>query len=132
MLRRTLIQTALSAAALYTFAPTAFAFDFKEGTDYVTLEKPLENSSRTLIKIFSYDCPWCFRSSTGIDPAALPAAEKLGLKFDPRHLETKAAYGRTASEYFAMCILKDRTAGRALESKDAPLPESSGRSLLRL
>ena len=66
MLRRTLIQTALSAAALYTFAPTAFAFDFKEGTDYVTLEKPLENSSRTLIKIFSYDCPGAFAPAPGL------------------------------------------------------------------
>ena len=119
MLRRTLIQTALSAAALYTFAPTAFAFDFKEGTDYVRLSKPLPSRKNNVIKIFSYDCPFCFRYDIGVDPKAVPMIEKAGLTFEPRHLETKGKYGRTASEFFAMCILKDEKAGRSIEAKDS-------------
>lgn len=38
---------------------------------------------------------------------------------NPAILETKGKYGRTASEFFAMCILKDEKAGRSIEAKDS-------------
>lgn len=95
------------------------ADDFKEGADFVKLAKPLPDAQGKVIKVFSYDCPFCFRYDRGVDPQAIPKIEKLGLKFEPRHLETKGKYGRCASEFFALCILKDQKAGRSLESKDS-------------
>mgnify|MGYP000624482528 FL=1 len=115
MQRRTLFSAALAASAAFSFP--ALADDFKEGTDYVRLSKPLPSRKNNVIKIFSYDCPFCFRYDIGVDPKAVPMIEKAGLTFEPRHLETKGKYGRTASEFFAMCILKDEKAGRSIEAK---------------
>ena len=117
MQRRTLFSAALAASAAFSFP--ALADDFKEGTDYVRLSKPLPSRKNNVIKIFSYDCPFCFRYDIGVDPKAVPMIEKAGLTFEPRHLETKGKYGRTASEFFAMCILKDEKAGRSIEAKDS-------------
>lgn len=117
MQRRTLFSAALAASVAFSFP--ALADDFKEGTDYVRLSKPLPSRKNNVIKIFSYDCPFCFRYDIGVDPKAVPMIEKAGLTFEPRHLETKGKYGRTASEFFAMCILKDEKAGRSIEAKDS-------------
>ena len=119
MQRRSLFKVSLTAALAAAVPAVAFAADFKEGTDYVKLAKPLANANGTVIKVFSYDCPFCFRYDIGVDPKAVPMIEKAGLTFEPRHLETKGKYGRTASEFFAMCILKDEKAGRSIEAKDS-------------
>ncbi|MCI5849974.1 MAG: thiol:disulfide interchange protein [Sutterellaceae bacterium] len=118
MQRRSFISLAAAAFAAASLPHAALAADFKEGTDYVKLAKPLADAEGKLVKVFSYDCPFCFRYDIGVDPKALPQIEKAGLKFEPRHLETKGKYGRCASEFFAMCILKDRKAGKGYESKD--------------
>ena len=113
MQRRTLMVATLAAALapLSAFAATA-------GTDYVVLDKPLPNAQGTIIKVFSYDCPFCFKYDTGVDPRAMPRIEKeVGLKFTPMHLETKGQYGRAASEFFAMCMLRDAKAGVSIEDK---------------
>ena len=91
-----------------------------EGTDYVKLDKPMVNAEGKLTKIFSYDCPFCFKYDVGVDPKVLPRIEKeAGLAFNPVHLETKGKYGRVASEFLAMCMLKDKAAGVSIESKDS-------------
>ena len=33
---------------------------FTEGEDYVKLEKPLPVEQNTLVKVFSYACPFCY------------------------------------------------------------------------
>lgn len=117
MQRRALFSAVIAASAALSFP--ALADDFKEGTDYVRLQKPLPARKNSVVKIFSYDCPFCFRYDVGVDPKAIPMIEKAGLTFEPRHLETKGKYGRTASEFFAMCMLRDEKAGRKLEAKDS-------------
>lgn len=90
---------------------------FEEGVDYVKLTAPIENSNDTLAKVFSYDCPFCFKYDIGVDPRILPRVEKeLHLKFKPMHIETKGKYGRVASEFLAMAVLRDQKAGVSLES----------------
>lgn len=89
-----------------------------EGTDYVVLQKPMINAEGKLTKVFSYDCPFCYKYDVGVDPKVLPRVEKeLGLAFNPVHLETKGKYGRVASEFLAMCMLKDKAAGVPIEDK---------------
>ena len=114
MQRRTLVAAAAAVAALHSLPALAGT----EGTDYVVLDTPLPNAQGTLIKVFSYDCPFCFKYDIGVDPRVLPRIEKeVGLKFKPMHLETKGQYGRCASVFLAMCMLRDEKAGVSIEDK---------------
>ena len=111
MLRRTFIASAVLFA---TAAAPRAAFAFTEGkdADYITLEKPLPGGEGKLVKVWSYDCPFCFKFDVGVDPKMVPLAEKAtGLKFDMVHIETKGKYGRAGSELFAWCQLRDKAAG---------------------
>ena len=38
---------------------------FTEGEDYVKLEKPLPVEQNTLVKVFSYACPFCYKYDKG-------------------------------------------------------------------
>lgn len=110
MQRRQLFSLAASAALALSIAQPAVAFT--EGTDFVQLEQPIPNAENTLIKIWSYDCPFCFKYDVGVDPKVLPrVSSELGLQYIPMHLETKGKFGRTASEFLAVCQLKDEAAG---------------------
>ena len=114
MNRRDLLKAAAAAAAVLPFPALAAA---EKGKDYVVLDKPLPNAAGTLVKVFSYDCPFCFKYDAAVDPKVLPRIEKeAGLKFVPMHLETKGQYGRAASEFLAMCELRDEKAGVSLEA----------------
>lgn len=57
MLRRTFVQGAALVAA--SAIPCAFAF--KAGDDCVELESPIQGAESLLIKLFSYDCPFCYK-----------------------------------------------------------------------
>ncbi|MDO4937688.1 MAG: thiol:disulfide interchange protein DsbA/DsbL [Sutterellaceae bacterium] len=114
-----MFKKSLLAVGLSLFALTATAAAV-EGTDYVKLEKPLVNAEGKLTKIFSYDCPFCFKYDVGVDPKVLPRVEKeLGLAFNPQHLETKGKYGRAGSEFLAMCMIKDKAAGVSIEAPES-------------
>lgn len=117
MFRRTLLKTA-AATALIISVPNAFAF--AEGSDFVVLDKPLPDAQGTIVKIWSYDCPFCYKYDIGVDPKVLPRIEKeAGLKFMPYHLETKGKYGRAATEFLALCQIRDQAAGKSPEDKDS-------------
>lgn len=86
---------------------------FTEGTDYMVLETPIPNAQGTIIKVFSYDCPFCYRYDKSV---IVPLMANLGdsLRFVPFHLETKGVYGRQASELFAVLIVRDMDNGTSL------------------
>lgn len=96
-----------SAFLCMTLALTSIsAHAFEEGKDYKVLEKPIPNAEKTLIKVFSYDCPFCYKYDKAVTPKVM---EKVGdiVEFKPYHLETKGKYGPQASELFAVLIVKD-------------------------
>lgn len=97
-----------SLALVAFFAGTSFAFT--EGTDYVKLAKPISNAQGTLIKVFSYDCPFCYKYDKKVTPNLVPKLPK-DLTFRPFHLKTKGKYGVQGSELFAVLLLKDQKAG---------------------
>ena len=116
MYRRLLFSLCIASVAVASFPSLASTV----GTDYVVLEKPIANAEGTLIKVFSYDCPFCFKYDVGVDPRVMPRVEKeIGLKFKPMHLETKGQYGRSASLFLAMCMLRDEEKGISIEEKDS-------------
>lgn len=94
----------LGAAFFLTSSISAWAFT--EGTDYMVLESPIPNAQGTLIKIFSYDCPFCYKYDKAVTPEVMKKLDGL-VKFEPYHLETKGKYGPIASELFAVLIDKD-------------------------
>ena len=118
MLRRTLLSAAASAALICSVSAPAFAGTL--GTDYIVLDTPLSNAQGTLIKVFSYDCPFCFKYDVGVDPKVMPRIEKeVGLKLKPMHLETNGKYCSKASVFLAMCMLRDEKAGVSIEDKNS-------------
>ena len=113
-----------AAAGLPATAPAAQADDEafvpEPGVQYVKLEKPIADWEEKLVKVFSYDCRFCYRYDVSVDPRVIPPVlAETGLTFYPVHLETKGEFGRTASEFFAMSMLRDQKAGRSMMDKDA-------------
>lgn len=100
-------------ALLAVFASTGFAFT--EGTDYVKLQKPIPNVQNTLVKVFSYDCPFCYKYDKQVTPKIVPKLPQ-GVEFRPFHLKTKGKYGVQGSELFAVLLLKDKKNGVDLVS----------------
>jgi thiol:disulfide interchange protein DsbA len=104
----------LKSVLCASFLAAAFpALAFTEGTDYVRLEKPIPNANKTLIKVFSYDCPFCYRYDKRVTGTVVQSLDGV-VKFEPYHLETKAKYGAQASRLFAVLILKDQASGTSL------------------
>lgn len=88
---------------------SAAAFSAELGTDYVLLEKPVPDAQGTVIKVFSYDCPFCYKYAKAVDKAVM---KKLpGLSFTPFHLKTKGKYGIEGSKLLAVALIKDKDAG---------------------
>lgn len=117
MLRREfLVSLAALGLAPLTGARAAVA----EGSDYIVLKNPIPGMEGTLVKVWSYACPFCYKFDAAVDPRVLPRIEKeAGLRFVPIHLESKGDYGRVASTILAALELKDEAAGRSLEDKDS-------------
>lgn len=84
-----------------------------EGSDYMVLEKPIPNADKTLIKVFSYACPFCYKYDKAVTPEVVKKTADV-VTFIPFHLETKGEYGKQASEVFAVLIAKDKAAGLSL------------------
>lgn len=88
---------------------SGIAFAAVEGTDYVVLETPIANAEGTLIKVFSYDCPFCFKYAKAVDKAV--AAKTTDFNFTPFHLKTKGRYGIQGSTLLAAALVKDENEG---------------------
>ncbi|AQW88020.1 protein disulfide oxidoreductase [Campylobacter pinnipediorum subsp. caledonicus] len=85
---------------------------FTEGEDYVKLEQPLPVENNTLVKVFSYACPHCYKYDKSVVSKLM---QKLpGIKFVPYHLKTKGSFGETISKVFAVLIAKDNENGISL------------------
>lgn len=81
-----------------------------EGVDYLVLEKPIPNAQNTLVKVFSYDCPACYKYDQNILPVIVPNLP-AGLTYRPFHLKTRAKFGVQASVLFAVLLVKDQESG---------------------
>ncbi len=105
-----LFKGVLVAALLAT--PLAVSASI-EGSDYMVLEKPIPNADKTLIKVFSYACPFCYKYDKAVTADVVKKTADV-VTFIPFHLETKGEYGKQASEVFAVLIAKDKAAGLSL------------------
>lgn len=90
----------------------------EEGKDYVVLERVVPNAQGTVIKAFSYDCPFCYKYDQAVTK---PVMDKVpDMKFVPFHLATKGVFGKYGSEVLAVAIAKDNKDGiNLLDDKSA-------------
>lgn len=108
-MKRKLFKTLTAAISLIAvFAGSGFAFS--EGTDYQLLEKPIPNAENTLIKVFSYDCPFCYKYDKAVTPKVVPQLPD-DVTFRPFHLKTKGKYGEQGTQLFAVLLAKDQANG---------------------
>lgn len=113
----TFTKFAVAAAAALLCAGSVIAAPV-EGTDYVVLEKPIPNASGTFIKVYSYDCPFCYKYDKSVVPAVKAKLDKE-MKFLDYHLHTKGKYGKEGSEVLAVMWVADEAAGRDPYAADA-------------
>ena len=85
-----------------------------EGLEYQTLTKPLNVPKNSVVKVFSYDCPHCYKFDRSVTPKLF--SELDGVKFIPYHLKTKGKLGETASKIFAAMIVLDEASDVSLLS----------------
>jgi thiol:disulfide interchange protein DsbA len=108
-MKRKLSQILAAAITLIAiFAGTGYAFT--EGTDYLVLDKPIPNAENTLIKVFSYDCPFCYKYDKAVTPQVVPQLP-ADVTFRPFHLKTKGKYGEMGTKLFAVLLAKDQANG---------------------
>lgn len=82
----------------------------KEGSDYEVLKNPIPNAKNSVIEVYSYACPFCYKY-TKIIPSVIKSLPS-GVVFKPYHLRQKGdgQYGKIASQVFAVAIAQDNKA----------------------
>ena len=86
----------------------------EEGKEYQILQKPLDVPKNSVVKVFSYECPHCYKFDKTVTPKLF--SELDGVKFIPYHLKTKGKLGETASKIFAAMIVLDEAGDVSLLS----------------
>ena len=93
-----------------------------EGVEYQTLAKPLNVPKNSVVKVFSYDCPHCYKFDRTITRKLMSKLD--GVKFIPYHLSTKGKLGETTSKIFAALISIDEANGTDLLSDESKFKQA--------
>lgn len=111
-MQTTFFKKALKVVAVAALLTGSSLLALEEGKEFKTLEAPIPNVDKSLVKVFSYDCPFCYKYDKSVTPKVM--AKLPDMKFVPFHLSTKGTYGKQASQLFAVLIAKDEAAGTPL------------------
>jgi len=114
IMRKGLLELALALVFVFSLFSLSVYAAAQEGVDYVTLAKPIPNMDKTVIKVFRYDCPFCYKYDKYAIPNVVKILAKDGIHFTVWHLKTNARYGSQGSELLAALISKDSKAGLGL------------------
>ena len=93
-----------------------------EGVEYQTLAKPLNVPKNSVVKVFSYDCPHCYKFDRTITRKLM--AKLDGVKFIPYHLSTKGKLGEATSKIVAALISIDEANGTDLLSDESKFKQA--------
>jgi thiol:disulfide interchange protein DsbA len=102
MLRKTIAALTFSAIAL-------MATDYKEGVNYVTLDQPLNVSKNTVVKVWSFTCPFCYKYDKAVTEKVIKSIPDIN--FEVWHLYSKGKYGQQGSNLMAVAMARDVKAG---------------------
>lgn len=106
MLKRKIGTLLLTAVAL-------LGADYKEGVNYITLDKPLNVSKMTIVKGYSFTCPFCYKYDKAVTDPVISKVQKdmPGTTFEVWHLWSKGKYGQQGSNLMAVARARDIKAG---------------------
>ena len=77
---------------------------YEAGKDYIILQNPIPKASNSVMEIFSYDCPFCYKFDKNVIPKLI---DDLKSDFVPIHLPQKAEFGEIATDMFAVFLVMD-------------------------
>lgn len=112
LLKKTLATLAFSAIAL-------FGADFKEGVNYKTLDTALDVGKNSVVKVFSFTCPFCYKYDKAVTEKVIKAIP--GVKFEVWHLKTKGKYGQQGSNLMAVARARDIAENKGIFEKSGYL-----------
>lgn len=105
--------------AMLVSAVAMFGADYKEGVNYSVLEKPFKVEKGTVIKAWSYTCPFCYKYDKAVTEKVIKQVPNA--KFEVWHLATKGTYGEQGSKLMAVAHQRDQAAKRDLFDKNSVL-----------
>lgn len=81
--------------------------------NYVTLDQPLNVSKNTVVKVFSFTCPFCYKYDRGVTEPVMKKVmkDKPEVNFEVWHLYSKGKYGQQGSNLMAVAKARDIKAG---------------------
>lgn len=105
--------------AILLSAMTLIGAEFKDGVNYETLKTPLNVEKGTVVKVWSYDCPFCYKYDKAVTEKVMKAIPNV--KFETWHLSTKAKYGKQGSNLMAVAKVRDDKAKIDIFDKNSTL-----------
>lgn len=108
LLRKSISILVFSAIAL-------FAGDFKEGVHYKTLETSFKTGKNSVIKVFSFTCPFCYKYDKAVTEKVIKSIPNVN--FEVWHLKTKGKYGQQGSNLMAVAISRDLASNKGVFDK---------------
>lgn len=106
-------------ATLLVSSVALFGADYKEGEHYKTLETPLNVEKGSIVKVYSYTCPFCYKYDKAVTEKVIKAIPNI--KFEVWHLSSKGTYGFQGSNLMAVAYARDMKAGKDIFAKDSLL-----------
>jgi thiol:disulfide interchange protein DsbA len=108
LLKKTIAALAFSAVAM-------MGADFKEGVNYKTLETTLDTGKNSVIKVFSFTCPFCYKYDKAVTEKVIKSIP--GVNFEVWHLKTKGKYGQQGSNLMAVARARDLSSAKGVFDK---------------
>lgn len=99
--------------ALLITAVALLGADYKEGINYIKLEQPLNVTQNTVVKVFSFTCPFCYKYDKAVTEPVMTKVIKDNpdVTFEVWHLYSKGKYGQQGSNLMAVARARDVKAG---------------------
>lgn len=112
LLKKTIGALLISAVAM-------LGADFKEGVNYKTLETAIDAGKNSVVKVFSFTCPFCYKYDKAVTEKVIKAIPNVN--FEVWHLKTKGTYGQQGSNLMAVARARDLVSGKGIFDKTAYL-----------
>ncbi|QKF81216.1 thiol:disulfide interchange protein DsbA/DsbL [Halarcobacter ebronensis] len=99
--------------ALLITAVALLGADFQEGVNYTKLDQPLNVEKNTIVKVFSFTCPFCYKYDKAVTEPVITQVlkDKPEASFEVWHLYSKGKYGQQGSNLMAVARARDIKAG---------------------
>ena len=81
----------------------------RKGVNYKILETPLSVEKGTIVKVWSFTCPFCYKYDKAVTQKVISSIPDVN--FEVWHLKTKGKYGQQGSNLMAVARARDIASG---------------------